>query len=537
MSLDNYGIDVLYYFPWNDQRFAKWATRQDDNLHYQLNSGSRFLDIRLEKRIGTVYAHHGLLGAKLTDMLADIKSYLDSPNNDKKDIIILSFSDFINITPVEDVFDMVENSLGLYMKRVNEYNILMDSISDLLAKNINVIPIFDGYTTNEFIQNSNILVGNETLSAIADNVISNVLVQLSNAWDTSYTTGAMNQIFYALDVTNTNALIQFSNLYDSYKEFNADFMLTLHDTIQSYKQRVYFGNIIITDFIQESTVTDQVIQLNYQYLSCRDDVLNFRNCAVMSDLPNTYQYWWDNVCDNHLCPRSCGNCNVLSGFPGDDDCSFDDCDSDMFISATGKNGECFHQNASEWQSELSFCLVPFPNENLCTPYCSDDYQCTSGYCHIKRGVCLNRLDGITSCQSGSPTSRAPTSPPVSLIKSPTMPTLNPIPHHEIISAYGDPLVNCTYQAQNDCQDETAESFKFCCSVYIWGSDEFYLNQQDLPLMIQLILILTVIGFAVDVLWLCLAGCVVIRFYDDIDLRLYLTFFFKFVSLYSCPLAW
>eukprot|EP01084_Bolivina_argentea_P124027 219788_1 len=194
-ATDDYYNDIIAYQPGGDAAHLAWSKRQIGTIKDQLDAGSRFLDIRLEKHVpsGEIYAHHGLLGATLIDMLADIKAYLSGSQGD--DIIILSFNDFININADTDVFTVFATELGSFMKTTSQYDIAADNIDTL---GINIIPFFDGASNNAFIWDNSdiILTGNETISSEENDVISGVLSQLVNAWDSSTTTGQLNQIYY-----------------------------------------------------------------------------------------------------------------------------------------------------------------------------------------------------------------------------------------------------------------------------------------------------------------------------------------------------
>ncbi len=165
-------------------------------------------------------------------MLADIKAFLDSTNFD--DIIILSFNNFINIDADADVFNNAFNTaLGSFMTETTNYDIAADSISQLLTAGANVIPFFDGTTLNDFVWGTSdtILTGNETISAEENDIVAGVLSGLINAWDSSTTTGQINQIYYTLNLPGTSALTKYSNLFASYLEYSASLAVTLSNRI------------------------------------------------------------------------------------------------------------------------------------------------------------------------------------------------------------------------------------------------------------------------------------------------------------------
>eukprot|EP01084_Bolivina_argentea_P221896 375706_1 len=136
------------------------------------------------------------------------------------------------------------------------------------------------------------------------------------------------------------------------------------------------------------------------------------------------------------------------------------------------------------------------------------------------------LNGMANCETPSPTkptiSDHPTFAPSITTRSPIptvqfMPTGSPIAYGEIISVFGDPVLNCSYQTENECKQETKEDFATCCSVYIWGLHDTYLSLNDVGSMMTLIFSLTIIGFVIDVLWLFVAGFVLIKYGKDSEI--------------------
>ena len=72
-SADNINNDIYSFFPnASGTLLSDWSQRQSGSIQDQLNAGSRYLDIRLEENGGAIYAHNGLLGATLTDVLISI---------------------------------------------------------------------------------------------------------------------------------------------------------------------------------------------------------------------------------------------------------------------------------------------------------------------------------------------------------------------------------------------------------------------------------------------------------------------------------
>ncbi len=353
-------------------------------------------------------------------MLADSKAYFDA-NSPSDDIVILSFNNFKNIAnPDTDVFNSAfETALGAgtRMKATSAYDIADDNIDNINTLGVNIIPFFDGVSANQYVWDGSgsILTGKEMRnSSEGSDIIAGVLGQLVNAWDSSRANGQINQIYYTLNIDGISALSTKSSLFPSYLEYNADLAVTLPNTINKYP-KLYFGNIIIVDFIEASSVVDEVVILNYNYLNCRDDVANWNDamdCSVATDLPRDYKTsGLSTACDGDTglqgnCERSCGTCTWLTGAPGSQCSSDADCSSGIYTDVLGGNGVCFTRQA-DWDtfiSEPSFCLAPYHIDNCgtissdtcsnegtttlgCTEFCNADFQCTSGYCNAQSGVC------------------------------------------------------------------------------------------------------------------------------------------------------
>ena len=308
----------------------------------------------------------------------------------------------------EDVEDATDG-LGNYMKPIGTYDITTDTIDELLADNINVIPFYDnsgGGSSGTYVQNSSSLFTGSSsgnLTATASDVTSIVLAQLINERETS----KIHQIFYTLNIDKQSDFTKYSNIYRDYQDYNADLAVTLPNQINTYP-KLFFGNIILVDFVQISTAVDQAILLNYNYNNCRDAS---DTCAADTNLARDYKdsaISQDCVNDNSLttsCARSCGSCSWISGAPGSIDCTTS-CSNDIYSDAGVTSGTCYDPTLDEssFIGSSNFCLSPFPQEDCgtistdqcsddgsveedCTEYCADNYQCASGYCNTALGQC------------------------------------------------------------------------------------------------------------------------------------------------------
>lgn len=73
-----------------------WSVTQKDNIKTQLDSGIRYLDLRVAtKGTGDIYFLHGLYGSEITKPLEDVANWLNGHANE---IIILDFQHFYTFT-------------------------------------------------------------------------------------------------------------------------------------------------------------------------------------------------------------------------------------------------------------------------------------------------------------------------------------------------------------------------------------------------------------------------------------------------------
>ena len=152
------------------------------------------------------------------------------------------------------------------------------------------------------------------------------------------------------------------------------------------------------------------IDLNYFYSLCSDSSSS-TTCAADTSLSRDYKTSGlspDCVGDSQLntdCQRSCGNCTYPEGGPGTP-CDGFACTSPVYAAAgLSANGICYTPSSDEESliGSDSFCLSPYPNSDCgsissdtcddasvtssCTEFCSDNFQCSSGYCNSATGQC------------------------------------------------------------------------------------------------------------------------------------------------------
>ncbi len=94
---------------------ARFSLAHDRTIKQQLEDGIRYLDIRLTKHNGEIYAHHGLVGNKADVVFGDIEEFVEAAGHEKE-IVILSVA-FSN-TPDADVQSYRQAILDRFGARV-----------------------------------------------------------------------------------------------------------------------------------------------------------------------------------------------------------------------------------------------------------------------------------------------------------------------------------------------------------------------------------------------------------------------------------
>ena len=427
-----------------------------------IKKGCRYLDIRLEKYGSEYYSHHGMLGASLTEMVEDIKKYIDIISGE---IIIIKLSEFIDITQIDlqRIYEIIMINFEEYIadSKSHRYDIFKDNIGTLINDNDIRIVIFIDKSSiiqvNEditdqydrfFYDSRRYLVGDDELriktkgkkkkngkkhkqqeeeeqeqeELTTQTIISNTLLQLTKGWDIDR---KINQIFWDVNIENPSQLNKYiSENYDSFLSVHTEFIPTLKTAIDSYS-KIYFANIIIIDFM-EYLPMDYIMILFINYNNCNDLQFGKSNndCPKLTKLSKSYKTsdilspsceFSDELIN--ICPRSCGLCNQwISGVPGSSCNSSLDCNGPIYKMTAELYPEdamsvChFVDDSASWvnsaDDKKGFCLSPFPQESCgvvdflitnidesniqsCDSPCIEDYECLSGYCSSRDGICLS----------------------------------------------------------------------------------------------------------------------------------------------------
>lgn len=295
---------------------------------------------------------------------------------------------------------------------------LPGSAPDLSATidGIDIVTFYDGsggssgYTgIGDF---STFLTGYELRNATTADIVSGNLNQLINDRDPQL----IHQMYYGLTITKPSQFTKFSNQFtEGFLEYNADLITTLPNQINTY-DKLFFGNLILVDFVQASNAIDIGIDLNLFYSECNDDTSASLTCAADTSLSRDYKTSGtspDCVTDPSLetnCERSCGSCPSPStlGSPGSTCTDSSSCNSAIYDAAGTSSTNLCKQPTSDEEPFIgsdNFCLSPFAladcgtissdtcanddtaTDTSCTSYCSDNFQCESGYCNSAIGQC------------------------------------------------------------------------------------------------------------------------------------------------------
>eukprot|EP01083_Nonionella_stella_P316887 1151394_1 len=431
-SKDSYFSAISFL---NDtDRYIKWSIRQHGSIYDQLLSGCRYLDVRLEKSGSEYYAHHGMLGASLTYILADITKYMSMMHGE---IILIHLSEFIeiNASDLDVIYYQILSSLGSFMadSANTAYDISTDTITELVTHNGIQIIVFietnglrseSGRYDTFFFNAQDYLVGDDELRInprgkrqpveqatteapqqplSTQTLISNTLFQLTAGWNHD---ANMNLIYWDVNIEHPLQTIQYITNYDSFFVVHNEFIRTLRSTIAQYP-KVYFGNIIIIDFVEDLS-TDEIMILIMNYARCTDRKWGAtkHDCPQLSALSKLYKTSGvSTACQlnqelQEMCPRSCGLCDAwISGVPNTPCTTASDCDSAIYtatralydVNVSCNEGICLSPFA---QAGCTVTDVYIADINECDSRCLFDYECESATCSSSDSICLVDMETL-----------------------------------------------------------------------------------------------------------------------------------------------
>eukprot|EP01083_Nonionella_stella_P008552 24678_1 len=408
-----------------------WAERQRLSIYQLLMRGIRVLDLQFEhdglSPDSGYYTHNGLYGQSVDQILDGIALYM-SESYIENEIIILYVSDFTTQPGVSEedsssslatLFNiMTTHSIHTHIIKPNTYDITTQTISELTANQVNIILFTDEFPSttdayNEWFYDSNQYLNiavdmdhyfkdniTETLSETQALIVNN----LRTGWDPH----TLNLIYW-MPIISTAFVEKY--FYDSYFAFNAPFSAHLHSFTVEYP-KLWYANVLLSDFIGSSDVVQQSIALNIQYAQCNDDYLSWSECRESVDLSNTFSTHdaplSASQCQSTTsCKRSCGLCPNERTNPGDSCVDNGDCSGEIYsIFTTSETGICATPTGAVHDGS-PFCLSVFPKDSCidywsvdwtpcghtnlsqCTTNCSADYDCVDGFCNSQYSVCMS----------------------------------------------------------------------------------------------------------------------------------------------------
>eukprot|EP00297_Palpitomonas_bilix_P006953 CAMPEP_0113895832 /NCGR_PEP_ID=MMETSP0780_2-20120614/17614_1 /TAXON_ID=652834 /ORGANISM="Palpitomonas bilix" /LENGTH=390 /DNA_ID=CAMNT_0000886771 /DNA_START=125 /DNA_END=1294 /DNA_ORIENTATION=- /assembly_acc=CAM_ASM_000599 len=245
-----------------------WATSQSGNFTFQLEGGIRVFDLRCPWDGTEFRTQHMLLGNKVEDLLQEVGDFIATHPHE---VVIVSISHMYNLTDdaLPIITNIVQNTVGKYAAKTHT-PLTSRTLSDLISSNERVIVTSDTYAMREAMPD--IIFAEDDLYEGEYTDKDNVNEMVTANMDKLLSYGGDGRIF-----------IFYWTLTDSTRTIPAGFLpdhpFTLHDMswqanslLGYYSQRLsnlQFGNIILSDFFEESDIVRVAIDFNRR--QCRDD--------------------------------------------------------------------------------------------------------------------------------------------------------------------------------------------------------------------------------------------------------------------------
>lgn len=123
-----------------------WSITQTVDIQHQLILGARYLDLRVCEYQNEFHTHHGLVGAKISDIFDQILSYLDSVGGSNEIVIIrVGHMDNLSTDQHKQFVNMIKSQLGKYLYTRSSIGSLIgeETIGTITADGPRVIVIYD----------------------------------------------------------------------------------------------------------------------------------------------------------------------------------------------------------------------------------------------------------------------------------------------------------------------------------------------------------------------------------------------------------
>ena len=361
------------------------------------------------------------------EVLDGLYQFITDDIGTTNEIVILYLNDFTSTDQqLEGLFaDILHHDVQSKIVKPADHNLTTESISYLVSRGVNIIIFTDQFPSNSnssdsfrdwFFDSShsvNPLVdpdhySKSNLTDSLSEVQGLILSKLRSGWNAA----SLNLIEWTPIISDVFVEKWY---FDSFFSFSTPFRNQFHIFTAKYP-KLWFGNMIIADFIGSNDIVQQSIALNLRYAEYSD--IFCTNCAEITDLSNHFSstdipsQCSGTIVDgvvaiDEVCKRSCGLCrDSIFGYPGDSCSKNTDCDGAIYGLFSDKNiGICGH---SPDGSDESFCLSVQPqkscidywstsfdqcadllNVSQCNTSCGADYECLDGYCNPTYGVCMS----------------------------------------------------------------------------------------------------------------------------------------------------
>lgn len=371
-----------------------WAVTQDLTIKKQIAKGIRFFDFHFEYYNNDWRIHNYIYGDTVANVIRMFQDWRTSADGE---LFIISFSKFhkpdVHDANIYDIFWQTVFADRTCTNSCLNKDVVLESTTDLATATMETIlqsaafiVITEEYSDvppvyQPYVFDASVFMAGQSSGASAAGTMTQYNL---NALRAGWTNTKLMQVFYTLTPTyadikaslTSGAIVVEGQVYHNQEELNENIIFNLGPNADT-TPRLRWGNIILADFVGKSDLVDQVIRLNYNYLSC-DDTFTARGT---SDVLDTCKYKLENsqcdaeqaIPDTTNCKRTCGMCPILNGTLYKDCTVNNECEN-----LGGGQPNCFkageyvtdNSQLTYYTEKQEFCLVQDPISS-CAEY--DDY--------------------------------------------------------------------------------------------------------------------------------------------------------------------
>lgn len=241
-----------------------WSVTQSYSIYQQLHAGIRYLDLRVAKRPkdGTYRVVHGLYGATLSEMLAQVNTFISEC---PKEIVILDFNHFYGMTSQDHTIfsSSIKTLFGKALRPPGTQGINV-TLKELWANSENILVFY--HDSDILKKNPCFWPGDNIYSPWANTSdLSKLLSFLENETESKLPPQALH---VAQGLLSPNTKVLLAHISKSLKTTLAlkatDAVTTWLDELQTSDQKKL--NIVIVDFVETDNFSNTVIQRNYNQI-------------------------------------------------------------------------------------------------------------------------------------------------------------------------------------------------------------------------------------------------------------------------------